>query len=159
MRSSSNGGTAIHSSGSRPIGLGHTTTGTDQEIAAYVAHWPLGTRERMAFDLLYYTAQRIGDVARMRRDNINGDDPYVKQQKTGAELRIPVHPALRRSLNAYGIRGQHLVGRIDGKPISADTLRTLFMEAARLGFRQNACRMASARPCCARWPRAAPAPM
>jgi hypothetical protein len=36
---------------------------------------------------------------------------YVKQVKTGVELHIPVHPALKRSLDAYGIKGQSLVGR------------------------------------------------
>jgi integrase len=117
-------------SGIEAYKIGSHRTWTDSEIAAYVHRWPLGSRERIAFDLLYYTAQRIGDVAKMRRDHITGDELFVKQQKTGTELRIRVHPALRRSLNAYGIRGQHLVGRIDGKAISAQMLRAIVQAAA-----------------------------
>jgi site-specific recombinase XerD len=45
-------------------------------------------------------------------------------------LNIRVHPELRRSLNAYGIRGQHLIGRLDGKQISAKALREVMEEAA-----------------------------
>jgi len=110
------------------VGTHHTWT--DKEISAYTNRWPIGTRERVAFDLLYYTAQRIGDVAKMRRADITGDELYVKQQKTGSELRIRVHPALRRSLNAYGIKGQHLVGRLDGKPLTGRMLRLVILEAA-----------------------------
>ena len=43
--------------------LGTHHTWTDAEIAAYEAVWPIGTRERLAFDLLLYTGQRVGDVA------------------------------------------------------------------------------------------------
>lgn len=108
--------------------MGTHHTWTDQQIAAYIARWPLGTRERMAFDLLYYTSQRVGDVAKMRRSDITGDVLYVKQQKTGTELHIQIHPALRRSMNAYGIKGQYLIGRLDG-PFSAQSLSRVVSNA------------------------------
>jgi site-specific recombinase XerD len=58
------------------LGSFHCWTG--KEIAAFIARWPVGTRERTAFDLHYYTAQRISDVVKMRRDDITGDTLYVK---------------------------------------------------------------------------------
>ena len=74
---------------------------TDQEIAAFEAKWPIGTRERLAFDLLLFTGQRVGDVASMRRDHLlNGAIP-VKQEKTGADLLLPVHPNLLRSIRQF----------------------------------------------------------
>jgi integrase len=111
--------------------MGTHHTWTDEEIAQYVAYWPLGTRERTIFDAYYYTAQRTIDVAKMRRADIGKDGRlYVKQVKTGVELRIPLHPALKRSLNAYGIKGPTLVGRLDGKkPIEATGLRQAFEKA------------------------------
>lgn len=105
-------------------------TWTDQEFAAYVACWSLGTRQRLAFDLLYYTAQRIGDVAAMKRSDIVGNEIHMVQQKTGTALRIPVHPELKRSLNAYGIKGQRLVGKPDGSPITGDALSKVVIVAA-----------------------------
>lgn len=111
------------------VGTHHTWT--DAELAAYEARWKLGTRERLAFDLLWYTAQRVGDVSKMKRSDIVDGRIHVKQEKTGAKLKIPVHPNLQKSINAYGIKGQHLVGRIDGKPIGRANLSLIVSRAAK----------------------------
>src|ERR1700722_2918395 len=37
-------------------------TWNDDELAAFEARWPLGTRERLAYALLLHTGQRGGDV-------------------------------------------------------------------------------------------------
>jgi integrase len=111
------------------VGTHHTWT--DAELSAYEAAWPLGTRERLAFDLLFYTAQRVGDVAKMLRSDVVNGRIHVRQEKTGAELRIPIHPNLQKSLNAYGIKGKHLVGRLDGKPINAENLSRIVAAGAR----------------------------
>lgn len=110
--------------------VGKHHTWTDAEIAAYETRWPLGSRERVAFDLLFYTAQRVGDVAKMKRSDIVDGRIHVVQEKTGVEVQIRIHPNLQKSLNAYGIRGQHLVGRKDGKRISADNLSRIVATAA-----------------------------
>lgn len=76
-------------------------TWTDAELMAFEERWPLGTRQRTAYALALYTGQRRGDVAGMTWADITGDAIRVKQQKTGAELLIPVHPALREALDAW----------------------------------------------------------
>lgn len=78
-------------------------TWTDAELLKFEDHWPLGTRQRTGYALALYTGQRRADVARMTwRDY----DPakgtiWVRQEKTGVELSIPVHPALREALDAW----------------------------------------------------------
>ena len=72
---------------------------TDAEIAAYEAHWPVGTRERLALALLLYTGQRRSDVIRMGWPTYQGGAIAVVQQKTGASLVIPAHPELRAVLD------------------------------------------------------------
>ncbi len=99
----------------------------------------LADKTGRAFDLLYYTAQRIGDVAKMRRADIGEKGLYVKQQKTGVELTIPIHPGLRRSLNAHGIHGQHLVARLDGKRLSTKMLQKLVNEAIKAAGLAEGC--------------------
>jgi site-specific recombinase XerD len=37
-------------------------TWTDDEITLFEERWPIGTRERVAFDLLFYTGLRRGDA-------------------------------------------------------------------------------------------------
>jgi integrase len=45
-------------------------TWTEEEMAAYEARWPVGTRERVWFDILAYTGLRRSDVVRLGRGNL-----------------------------------------------------------------------------------------
>lgn len=63
---------------------------TDEEIAQFEAHHPVGTKARLAFALLINTGQRRSDVIRMGRQHIRDGFVTVVQQKTGAKLEIPV---------------------------------------------------------------------
>src|SRR5262245_31860846 len=67
---------------------------TDDEIAQFERHHPIGSRAWLALALLLYTGQRRGDVVRMGAQHIRNGALYVRQEKTGVELMIPVHPAL-----------------------------------------------------------------
>ncbi len=69
-------------------------TWSEAEIAQYEAHWPSGTRQRLALALLLYTAQRRSDVVRMGRQHVTGRTMRVRQMKTSTELEIPIHAAL-----------------------------------------------------------------
>jgi enterobacteria phage integrase len=112
--------------------LGAHHSWTDAEIAAYEAVWPIGTRERLAFDLLLYTGQRVvGDVAAMRRSDIRDGAVHVKPEKTGDELVIPLHPKLVRSMKACPSKGLTLIGQVSGRPISGGGLSSLIERAAR----------------------------
>lgn len=112
---------------------GHHTW-TESEIARFESHWRLGTRERLALDLLLYTAQRSGDVRQMGPQHIAGDHVQVRQEKAGKGadlLEIPLHPRLRESLDAY--RSGHLVflATQHGKGYTARGFGNWFTDAAR----------------------------
>jgi integrase len=51
--------------------------------------------------LALYTGQRRGDLVSMTWDDYDGRHIRVRQQKTGAELLVPVHPTLKRELDAW----------------------------------------------------------
>jgi integrase len=110
--------------------LGSHHTWSNAEIAVYENHWPLGTRERLAFALLLYTGQRVGDVARLKRSDISGGMIRLVQQKTGTPLAIPIHPALERAMRAGPAKGVYFVGDKDGRPIAAASLTRLMKRAA-----------------------------
>jgi integrase len=57
-------------------------------------------RVRLAVHLLLYTAQRIGDVVRMKWTDIRDGRIEVRQQKTGRALSIPLHARLAPSWSA-----------------------------------------------------------
>jgi integrase len=113
---------------------------TDVELDAYEKHWPLGTRERLAYDLLLYSAQRVGDVVRIQRslDIRNGVITMV-QQKTGTQVFVPLHPALARSIKAGPAKGVYLIGDKDGRPVARRTLSVLISTAAKAAGLSTEC--------------------
>jgi integrase len=74
-------------------------TWTEAEIEQFEKHHPAGSRARLALMLLLYTAQRRGDIVGMGRQHIRNCALYVRQQKTGTELEIPVHTDLQKALD------------------------------------------------------------
>lgn len=101
---------------------------------------------RLPVALLYYTAQRSGDVCRMRWSDINGNAVQVKQQKTGKSLQIPLHRDLAALLAKAPRKGLTVLLREDGKPWTVRSLRGLFQawaaehgqEVVTHGLRKNA---------------------
>jgi integrase len=106
---------------------GHHTW-IEQEIAQFEAAHPIGSKARLALALGLYTAQRRGDVIRMGRQHSSGNPQIlsVKQQKTGKELKIPLHPELQHVLDATP--SQHLTFLVTktGKPYSGNNFSEQF---------------------------------
>ena len=71
---------------------------TDEEIGQFEGRHASGTRARLALSLLLFTGQRRGDVIRMGRQHVREGHLYVRQQKTGAELAIPIVPELQSAI-------------------------------------------------------------
>lgn len=92
--------------------------------------------------LLYYTAQRIGDVCAIRWSDYKNDVIDVTQQKTGKELDIPVHRHLREILDLIprdrnGVVDIHMtiLADEDGKPAKVPTVRSRLQKfATKAGF-------------------------
>jgi integrase len=75
-------------------------TWTESDIAQFENHWPIGTRERLAFALLLYTGQRRGDVVRLGRQHIRDGFIELRQGKTGTAVALTVLPDLAAILDA-----------------------------------------------------------
>jgi integrase len=91
----------------------------EEQVQTFRAHHLLGSRAHLAFELLLGTAQRRGDVVRMGPQHVRDGLLHVTQQKTGAELAIPILPELQEALNATP--SGHLTFLVTeyGKPFSA----------------------------------------
>jgi integrase len=85
---------------------GFLTWGQDQ-IAAYRKRHALGTKARLAFELLVNTGQRRSDVVRMGRQHIRDGILSLRQQKTGVVIEIPVLPEMQAALDAMP-KSEHL---------------------------------------------------
>jgi len=73
-------------------------TWTVEEVRQYQAHYPLGTQERLAMDLLLYTGLRRGDVVKIGKQHIKDGRILYRTQKNGIEIDIPVLPPLAESI-------------------------------------------------------------
>jgi integrase len=129
-------------------GEGYRAWGEEQ-IAAFRGHHKLGTRSRLAIELLLNTAQRRGDVVRMGPQHIRNGLLHVRQQKTGVPLQLPVFPELQEAIDAMPSKGRHLTFLVtaSGKPFSpagfTNWFRDVCNEAALLGFSAHGLRKTS----------------
>ena len=93
---------------------------TEDEIEIFRAHWPLGTRQRTAFELFLNSGQRRSDVVRMAWPHIVANRITVTQQKTGRKLLIPLHRDLIAALSAAQRTHVSILTTEYGKPFSVD---------------------------------------
>jgi len=105
---------------------------TEADIAAFRKRWPSG-KPALALDLLLYTGQRRSDVIRMGRQHLrrNGAAIFVRQQKTGAELEIPLHKKLKATLDAQPQDNLNFLLTEYGKPFTSAGFGNWFGEKAR----------------------------
>ncbi|MBP9048780.1 MAG: tyrosine-type recombinase/integrase [Tabrizicola sp.] len=97
--------------------LGYRTW-TESEIQVYYDRHPIGSRARLALDLMLFTGQRRADVVRMGLQNLREGVLTVRQSKTGTEVEIPLHPTLRASLDALTKKNMTFLLTEYGKPFA-----------------------------------------
>lgn len=105
--------------------VGEHHTWTDAELKQFESKWRLGTRQRLAYALLLYTGQRVGDAADMTRADVSEGMIYVVQEKTGAKVWIPIHPELLKAMKACPAKGLSLIGDPNGRPLKRPALSRL----------------------------------
>lgn len=118
---------------------GHATGSRDVYVtdAVYQAVWECATQPiKDAMDLAYLTGQRPADVLKMSELDIQDSTLPIKQQKTGARVRIRIQgelEALIKRIKArkkgYKIWVTALLVQMNGKPLTTMTLRNGFVSA------------------------------
>lgn len=115
---------------------------TDAEVAAIKAALMQAKRGGQAhcvmIDLCMLTGQRIGDVLRMRWQDVTDAGVLVDQGKTGAKLLIQWSPPLRAAVDACAVgrdRIGHLLVQSTGNPYRYSGVRSAWVRAlARAGI-------------------------
>jgi integrase len=102
---------------------------TEPEIARFEAHFPIGSKARLAHALLLYTGQRRSDAVGMGRQHIDKDGAiHVRQIKTGANLVIPIHSTLRAIIDATPSEHLTFLTNQYGKPFTPAGFGNWFRE-------------------------------
>ena len=105
----------------------------ETEIEIFRRYHPLGSRARLALELLLNTGQRRGDIIRMGRQHMRGEAIHVMQQKTGVSLAIPLHPDLVAAIAAGPSGHLTFLTTANGKPFTAGGFTHWFRQQCRAG--------------------------
>lgn len=90
---------------------------TEEDIAAFRAFWPIGTKPRLALELVLWTGARRGDAHKVAPPK--GGRIAFRAGKTGKQQDIPVAPALQKAIEAMPAVGlTTLLVTEYGKPFS-----------------------------------------
>jgi integrase len=76
---------------------------TENELEAFEKKHKIGTRERLAFDILLYTGLRRGDAARLGPEHVRNGIFTIETEKTGVIIVAPILPKLAKSIQATKI--------------------------------------------------------
>ncbi len=93
-------------------------TWSEVEIAAFEAKHAVGTKARLAFDLMLWTGQRGGDARTMGPIHVRDKRLSVTQEKTGAVVSLPILPPLAASILATPSGGLVFLLSEHGRPYS-----------------------------------------
>jgi site-specific recombinase XerD len=79
--------------------IGHHTWTLD-EVAQFRAKHPVGTKPRLALDLLLFTGLRRSDVITVGRQNVKDGILTIRAQKNKTGLQLPIFSELQASIDA-----------------------------------------------------------
>jgi site-specific recombinase XerD len=103
----------------------------DEEIERYRENHKLGTRARLAMEVLYATTMRRSDLVRVGRQNVRDGILSFKQRKTKVLVEIPLLAEARAAIDA--VPHDHLTFLVTtfGKPFTANGFGNWFHDRCR----------------------------
>jgi integrase len=104
---------------------------TEEEVAAYEARWPLGTRQRIWIAVLLYTGLRRGDAVRIGRQHVRDGIATIRTEKTGTEVHLPILPELEEAIAHGPTADLAFVCGTNGKPMTKESFGNAFRDACR----------------------------
>lgn len=104
---------------------------TEEEVAQFEAFWPIGTRERLALAVLLHTGLRRGDAAKLGRQHFRDNLVKIVTGKNGQTAYIPVHPDLRRIIDASPTGDLTLIVGVNGRQMTKESFGNWFKDACK----------------------------
>lgn len=104
---------------------------TEEELARFEARWPVGTRERLAFDVLLWTGLRRGDAVKLGRQHLRDGIATLRTEKTGESVTIKILPQLAASIAAGPCGDLSFIAGERGAPMTKESFGNWFREACK----------------------------
>ena len=106
---------------------------TEDDVAKYEAHWPIGTKECVWLHLLLYTGLRRGDAVRLGRQHVRDGIAVLRTEKSRSmvTVTIPILPVLAATLAAGPCGELAFICGGAGKPLTKESFGNMFRDACR----------------------------
>lgn len=120
---------------------------TVEDVEQYQTFHPVGTRARLAMDLLLYTGLRRADAVRLGRQHVKDGVIRYRATKNGVEVVIPLLKPLADSIGATKTGDLAFLATEFGRPWAKESFGTWFAEqckAAGVNGRAHGLRKAGA---------------
>lgn len=104
-------------------------TWTEGELERFEQRWPLGTMERLAFDVLLYTGLRRGDAARLGPEHVQDGSITLRMEKTGEVVTLPLLAPLVASIKATACGKRTFIAARNGAPFVKESFGNWFRKA------------------------------
>lgn len=75
---------------------------TAEDVARFRERWPIGTQQRLALELLYWTGARRADLVQLGPRNVWSGRMIWDQSKTGSQANVGIPPELAQALASAG---------------------------------------------------------
>jgi integrase len=126
-------------------------TWTEEEIAQYRAKHPLGTKARLALEIILWTGQRRGDASKLGPQHIKGDRIEWTAGKTDKPMVMLLAPQLKAAIAAMPAVGiKTLLVTQWGKPFSVAGFGNWFADQCKAASLPDECRAHGLRKAIAR---------
>jgi integrase len=112
---------------------------TEADAAAYDKRWPIGTKERVWRDVLFYTGLRRGDAVRLGRQHVRNGIATLRTEKSQGEITVtlPILPILQRTLDAGPTGELAFICGKNGRPFTKESFGNVFKEACKAAGLHN----------------------
>lgn len=100
--------------------------------AKFETRWALGTRERVAYEVVLQTGLRRGDLVRIGRPHVRDNIATIRTEKgEGEVVTIPINAALRAAIDAGPIGELTWIVGAAGRPLTKESFGNWFREACK----------------------------
>jgi integrase len=104
---------------------------TLEDIENFTKHWPVGTRERLAFELIVASGLRRSDAVRAGRQHMTDDVLKINTQKTNTQVTIEFSPRILDLIEQTQTGDLAFIVGKKGLPLTKESFGNWFRDTCR----------------------------
>ena len=112
---------------------------TRDDVERYMAHWPIGSRQRLALEFLIASGLRRSDIVRAGRQHMVEDVLALKTMKTSTPVTLEMSPRLLQIIQQTETGDLAFIVGKNGRPMTKESFGNWFRDACHaVGIRKSA---------------------